>query len=160
MPYAGFWIRVGASLIDTIVLYIVLLIFTVIFGMGIGTMSGLGDAGDTAASGISVLMSLIFSLIFLVISVGYFVVLESGPWQATLGKKAVGIIVTDENGRRISQLRALGRYFAKILSGITLLIGYIMVAFTDKKQGMHDMVADTLVLKGKPGDHSTAGVFD
>lgn len=156
MPYAGFWIRVGASLIDTIVLYIVLSIFALIFGMGIGAMSGLGDAGDTAASGISVLIF----LIFLVIPVGYFVVLESGPWQGTLGKKAVGIIVTDANGGRISPLRALGRYFAKILSGIILLIGYIMVAFTDKKQGLHDMIADTLVLKGKPGDHSTVGVFD
>lgn len=64
---------------------------------------------------------------------------------------ALGLIVTDANGGRISFLRALGRYFAKILSGMILLIGYIMVGFTEKKQGLHDILASTLVVKGQPG---------
>jgi len=65
---------------------------------------------------------------------------------------ALGLIVTDMDGRRISVLRALGRYFAKFLSGLILFIGYIMVAFTDRKQGLHDLLASTLVVKGKPGE--------
>ncbi|NBS23526.1 MAG: hypothetical protein EBS78_06045 [Altererythrobacter sp.] len=79
----------------------------------------------------------------------------------TLGKIAVGIIVTDTNGNRITWLRALGRYFAKILSGIVLLIGHIMVAFTERKQGLHDMICSTLVVKGRPGEGSVdPTVFD
>ncbi len=156
MPYAGFWIRVGAYLIDTILLYIVQIIIAAMFGVSIGAMSGLGDAGEAAATG----MATVVSLIMVFLSIAYFVIMESGPWQATLGKKAVGIIVTDENGGRISPLRAIGRYLAKILSALILFIGFIMVAFTDKKQGLHDMICSTLVVKGQPGDHGTAGVFD
>lgn len=77
----------------------------------------------------------------------YFALLESSKMQATVGKLAIGLIVTDLNGQRISFGRATGRYFAKILSGLILLIGYIMVAFTQRKQGLHDMIANTLVYK-------------
>ena len=82
----------------------------------------------------------------------YFVLMESSAKQATLGKMALGLVVVDVDGNRISFLRALGRYFAKILSGIILLIGYIMVGFTERKQGLHDMIASTLVVKAAPGD--------
>ncbi|MCI0556277.1 MAG: RDD family protein, partial [Anaerolineae bacterium] len=61
-------------------------------------------------------------------------------------KMALGIVVTDMNGNRISFGRATGRYFGKILSGLIIYIGYIMVAFTEKKQGLHDMMASCLVL--------------
>ena len=73
--------------------------------------------------------------------------LESSANQATVGKMALGIQVTDLQGNRISFGRALGRTLAKILSGLILLIGYIMAAFTEKKQGLHDMIAGTLVVK-------------
>ena len=80
--------------------------------------------------------------------------------QATLGKKAMGLIVTNEHGARIGFGRATGRYFGKILSALILLVGYIMAAFTERKQALHDMIASTLVLKGKPGMTSTdPGVF-
>jgi uncharacterized RDD family membrane protein YckC len=59
----------------------------------------------------------------------------------------MGLVVTDMNGNRISFLRATGRYFAKILSALILLIGYIIAAFTARKQALHDMLASTLVLK-------------
>jgi uncharacterized RDD family membrane protein YckC len=73
--------------------------------------------------------------------------LESSSMQATLGKMALGLKVTDLNGKQISFGKATGRYFAKIISAIILLIGFIMVAFTEKKQGLHDMIAGTLVVK-------------
>jgi len=82
----------------------------------------------------------------------YFVLMESSAKQGTLGKMALGLVVTDTNGNRISPARALGRYFAKILSGAILMIGFIMVAFTERKQGLHDMLANTLVLRAKPGE--------
>ena len=75
----------------------------------------------------------------------YFAILESSSSQATPGKMALGIKVTDMNGDRISFARATGRHFAKWLSSI-LLIGYIMIALTAKKQGLHDLLASTLVV--------------
>ena len=77
----------------------------------------------------------------------YGALMESSPYQATLGKMALGMKVTDLYGNRISFARATGRHFAKYISMITLCIGFIMVGFTERKQGLHDMIAGTLVLK-------------
>jgi uncharacterized RDD family membrane protein YckC len=77
----------------------------------------------------------------------YFTILESSPKQATLGKMALGIVVTDLNGNRISFGRANGRYWSKIISSMILLIGYMMAGFTEKKQALHDIMAGTLVVK-------------
>lgn len=77
----------------------------------------------------------------------YFAGMESSARQATLGKSAMGLVVTGIDGNRISFLRATGRYFAKWLSAVILLIGYIMAAFTARKQALHDIIASTLVLK-------------
>lgn len=77
----------------------------------------------------------------------YFTAFEASSKQATPGKMALGIIVTDLKGNRISFGRANGRYWSKILSTAILLLGFIMIGFTEKKQGLHDIIADTLVLK-------------
>jgi len=74
--------------------------------------------------------------------------MESSNKQATLGKQALGIKVTTLDSQPISFAQATVRYFAKYLSTLIFLIGYIMVAFTDKKQALHDMLAKTLVVKG------------
>jgi uncharacterized RDD family membrane protein YckC len=71
--------------------------------------------------------------------------MESSSYQATLGKMIFGMKVTDLNGNRISFERATGRHFAKWLSAMVLGIGYIMVGFTERKQGLHDLLAGTLV---------------
>jgi uncharacterized RDD family membrane protein YckC len=76
----------------------------------------------------------------------YFTLMESSPRQATLGKMVVGIIVTTCDGRRISFLRANGRYFGKLLSALIFGIGFLMAGFTRKKQALHDMLADSLVI--------------
>src|ERR1041385_5605179 len=77
------------------------------------------------------------------LSIAYYVGFESSHWQATIGKRALGIIVTDMQGNRVSTLRALGRYLGKLLSALTLLIGFVMAGFTEKKQALHDMIAGT-----------------
>jgi uncharacterized RDD family membrane protein YckC len=76
----------------------------------------------------------------------YFALMESSSRQATLGKMALGIVVTDMDGKRISFGRAVGRNLGKIISSIILLIGYFMIAFTQKKQGLHDIVTKCLVV--------------
>mgnify|MGYP001792978832 FL=1 len=64
---------------------------------------------------------------------------------------AMGLIVTDQSRARLSYLHALGRFFAKFISLFVFLIGFVMVAFTERKQGLHDMVARTLVVRGSSG---------
>ena len=153
MNFAGFWIRVGAYLIDIIILGIAITILQTVTGINMGVNFD-PDLAPTGLEGEGA------SLLQLIIGIAYFAGLESSSWQATVGKKALGLVVVDTSGNRVSFLRALGRYLAKIVSAIILLIGYIMVAFTEKKQGLHDMIASTLVIKGKPGETAVAGVFD
>lgn len=77
----------------------------------------------------------------------WFTIPESSKWQATVGKKMLGLKVTDEKGERIGFGKANGRYWSKILSILILFIGFVMVAFTEKKQGLHDKMAGTFVVK-------------
>ena len=129
MEYAGFWRRVGAALIDGILV-----------GVVTGIVTAMTDAIDDDAG-------IVVQLLLFVAAYAYYAGFESSAYQATVGKMALGIQVTDLNGQRISFMRALGRNLAEILSALILLIGYIMVAFTEKKQGLHDMIAGTLVVK-------------
>jgi uncharacterized RDD family membrane protein YckC len=156
--YGGFWIRVAAYLIDTVVLMVAQWMVFAAFGVSVFGVTSLDpDAGELfSTSG-----GLIAYAITTIGAILYFVLMESSAKQGTLGKMALGLIVTDYNGNRITWLRALGRYFAKILSGIILLIGYIMIAFTDRKQGLHDLICSTLVLKAAPGQTGVdPSVFD
>ena len=82
----------------------------------------------------------------------YFGFMESSAWQATLGKRAVGIMVTDLDGHRISFARASGRYFASLLSQMIIYIGYIIGAFTERKQTLHDLIVSTVVVHGRPDE--------
>jgi len=147
--FGGFWRRVGAYLIDLIVVSIASGIIGSFFGVASAFQVAL--SGDETAA-----LNPLANVLSLAIGIGYFAGLESSSLQATLGKKALGMVVTDLSGNRIRFARALGRYFAKILSGVILMIGYIMVAFTERKQGLHDMIAGTLVHVGPPGGNHAA----
>ncbi|HKZ16739.1 MAG TPA: RDD family protein [Geobacteraceae bacterium] len=140
--YAGFWRRFLAFLIDAFILATVSFLFTASFFLTV--MSG----PDSKALGVTVLSNRIFSFLLHWL---YFTLMESSSKQATLGKMAIGIIVTDYNGQRISLLRANGRYFGKFLSAFIFGIGFIMAGFTRKKQALHDMLAETLVVMRRGG---------
>ncbi len=135
--YAGFWRRFMAIMIDEIILGAVALLFSVSYLLTI--MS----SPDFEAVKITMLSNKIFSLFLHWL---YFTLMESSSLKATLGKMAIGIIVTDYDGQRISFLRANGRYFGKFLSMLVFGIGFIMAGFTRKKQALHDMIAETLVV--------------
>jgi len=77
----------------------------------------------------------------------YYALFEASHFQATPGKMALGLVVTDETGHRIGFGRATGRYFAKLISALILYIGFMMAGWTEKKQALHDILASTLVLK-------------
>jgi uncharacterized RDD family membrane protein YckC len=131
--YAGFWRRFVAFLLDGLILGVVTVPLNIAFG---------GDDWYTeASSGARGIASVLGWL--------YYALMESSAKQATVGKMALGIIVTDMEGRRIGFGRATGRHFAKILSALILGIGFIMIAFTQRKQGLHDILAGTLVIEGQ-----------
>ena len=152
-PYAGFWLRVVAYLIDGIILgviYGVLFLIGIAF-VGVGSIESMARGmhnGDAEPPVAFVLMLIFISFLWLIASWIYHAYLESSPNQGTLGKMALGLIVTDLQGRRIGFGHATGRFFAKIITGlIPLGIGYMMAGFTEKKQALHDMIAATLVLR-------------
>ena len=116
--YAGFWKRFGAIIIDGFILAIINTILSII---------------------ISKYVSILTYWI-------YFAVLESSSSQATFGKMVIGIIVTDKDGNKISFDRATVRHFCKIISGMLLCMGFILAGVTQKKQALHDLIANTLVV--------------
>ncbi len=152
VTYAGFWKRFVAYLIDDLLLGLFsFLVFIPVFGiLGLG-VAGMGN-GDDVERSVGMLMGLIVGpllLAILAICVAgwlYFALMESSAKGATLGKMALGIRVTDLAGNRISFGRATGRYFGKIISSAILSIGYIMAAFTQQKQALHDIMAGCLVV--------------
>jgi uncharacterized RDD family membrane protein YckC len=147
--YAGFWRRFVAVIIDSIILAIGGFIIGAIFGAMIMICAFLGAMGtDISTIQAIARFGYIFDYILgLVLNWLYFTLFESSSKQATLGKRSLGIIVTDLSGNRISFGRANGRYWGKIVSAIILLIGFIMAGFTQKKQALHDIMAGTLVVK-------------
>jgi uncharacterized RDD family membrane protein YckC len=87
------------------------------------------------------------SVMGLILNWCYFAGMDSSPLRCTIGNWALGIYVTDLDGQRIDFARASGRFFGKIISGVLLGIGYIMAGITDRKQAMHDKMADCLVMR-------------
>jgi uncharacterized RDD family membrane protein YckC len=150
VQYAGFWKRLAATLIDGLILGALQTVIQVILmGIGVITVSDAQATPGTEEYGRYMSIVLILSGVMFVVQILYFAIMESSSRQATLGKMVLGIVVTDTDGKRISLGRAVGRNLGKIISTIILLIGYIMIAFTEKKQGLHDMMANCLVVVKK-----------
>jgi uncharacterized RDD family membrane protein YckC len=119
--YGGFGVRLAAALVDSVVIGVPLYLLQRSLGLYV------------------VLFALPLGL--------YGPIMESSRAQATVGKIAFGLIVTDTSYRRISFWRGLGRHFAKILSALVLYLGYVMVVFTPQKRALHDYIAGTVVLR-------------
>jgi uncharacterized RDD family membrane protein YckC len=144
IEYAEFFPRVGAALLDW--LFLGLMQCVPAFGMGFVFVMLAGGDQDAAQAAMAA-ANVCSQLLGFVIGLTYYVVLETSPKQGTWGKQIVGIKVTDLQGNRITVGRAFGRYFAKIITGCTLGIGFLMPLFTEKKQTLHDMIAGCLALK-------------
>ena len=142
--YAGFWKRFAAIFIDSMVLYP-----TTTFVTGVSYLKIVGNSEEPTNQQIFIVI-IIYTFINTIIQWMYCSLMESSATQGTLGKMALGIIVTDLNGNRISFRQATGRYFAKSISNLLLGIGYLMVFFTKRKQGLHDIMAKCLVTNKNP----------
>lgn len=129
----GFWARVVAAFVDGIVTFIVAIIVSFAFGIVMGIL-GVVEDGLTG------------NLIGICVPWLYCALMETSVLQATLGKLVIGAKVVDANGERLTFGRATGRHFAKCLSALLLCTGYLMVAFDERKRGLHDMIARTFVI--------------
>jgi uncharacterized RDD family membrane protein YckC len=137
-------VRLAAYIVDSVIVSIVT--YGVLFGLilVIALMYGSSSSSYNTVFAVIYILWLLFTIIFTLL---YFAYQESSPKQATIGKQLMGLVVTDYEGRIISFGTALGRYLAKILSALTLCIGFVMIGFTEKKQGLHDFIVKTYVVK-------------
>ena len=136
--YAGLWRRAVALAIDTILLWLGALPLGLLVAAGRGAAhAGVGTGGGRVAivglEGLGVWL--------------YFALLESSAWSATLGKRALGLRVTDSSGAHIRFGRATRRLAAKLVSAAPLGLGFLMAAFTARRQALHDLLAGTLVVR-------------
>jgi uncharacterized RDD family membrane protein YckC len=154
LVYAGFWPRVVAHILDNMIVSVPFVfiwfgIVVSVVGFGVFTQFAQQNATGPSAAFIGTVIILYLSLIlgrFILVWL-YHALLESGPHQSTWGKRALGLKVTSFTGGRISFGHASGRYFSTLITNMTMGIGYLMVAFTDRKQALHDMIAGTLVIR-------------
>lgn len=152
--YASFWTRVGAWVIDYLIL---LLPFTVVgMMMGVGAMASefIQNVQGNESAAIAAYAEAVRPVGYVFAAIGfiYYTFFESSKWQATPGKMALGIRVTDTAGRRVSLPRAAGRNAIRLVNAMGAFIPfvfYIVTAFTQRKQGVHDLLASTYVLVGR-----------
>ena len=145
-PYAGFWRRLVAVIIDGLILMFVTFPINLMLHIPVfGWMNQEEPNWDDLVTVIGASMTAI--AIGAAISWLYSAILESSKLQGTLGKMALNIKVTDLDGRRISFLRATGRHLGKFLSKTLLMIGYLIQPFTRRRQALHDLLAGTLVVR-------------
>lgn len=153
--FAGFWLRFIALIIDAFIIgcveFIVFVPLLAAMGIGfVGAISEMDTEDPESAIGMIVALAAAataYSILATGIQMIYYSIMESSKNQATLGKMVVGIKVTDMQGGRLDFTKALLRNLCKLISNFTLLIGYLMAGFTEKKQALHDMIAGTLVVK-------------
>jgi len=143
--YAGFWRRFLASLIDGILVSVACSQLNQVLNLILAQVIEVEDTEAGLWRFLAVWLAASLALC-LVLNWLYYAVMESSPWQATLGKRALGMVVTDLAGNRISFGRATGRLFARFISGIPLWLGYLIQPFTARRQALHDIIAGTLVV--------------
>lgn len=134
LVYVGFFKRLGAAAVDNFAILIIVFVFFVVAKL-------IDNLIFTEFSDIA--EEFIVGLVFLL----YYPILESSKLQGSLGKHLIGIKVVDKEGNRISFLRALMRFFLKFWSFIIAFLGFVSIAFTEKKQGLHDAITETYVVE-------------
>jgi uncharacterized RDD family membrane protein YckC len=143
--YSGFWKRFVAMIIDGFVFIPV----AVVMLASTGAFAVIAHPQDLQGI-VAAMFGVTIIAMFLMLIIGswlYHTLMESSHYQATLGKMMLGSIVTDLNGNRISFARANGRFFGKWVSGAVFNVGYLIAAFTEKKQALHDILAGCLVIQ-------------
>lgn len=133
MQYAGFWRRAASLLLDSVFVSL-LTIPVAIAGVALADVIGSGVA-------VALMYAISIGIVWL-----YYAMQESGPNQATWGKRIMGLVVSDMQGQRLSFGRAAGRHLGRFFSILLLYLGYVLALFTERRQTLHDKLAGTVVL--------------
>ena len=134
LVYAGFWERFFAFFIDIVIVVIFLEItMRIVFGSSQGAEETIVFRNN--------------GLLHFAVLTLYFAVMEISKWQGTVGKILLNVKVTDENGNKVTFIKSLIRNVSKLLSATALNMGFFMIAFTSRRQGLHDMIAHCLVVR-------------
>ncbi|MUG21849.1 RDD family protein [Paenibacillus macerans] len=152
--YAGFWKRFCAYILDLFVVNIIVLVITLIFSLidklflrFLMSFISLGIKQWFYFFEFYEWIGWITRLLLTAFGAWlYYAIMESSKWQGTFGKMALGIVVVNRRYERMSFLRASGRFWGRFLSVLSLYIGFIMAGFTEKKQALHDKIAQTYVV--------------
>jgi uncharacterized RDD family membrane protein YckC len=134
LEYAGFWRRILALMIDYVVIYLPILYVPYFAGSVLR-----GHLGYYKIVLVGIVIGLLISWL-------YWTICESSPWQASLGKRLMGICVTDVDGERLTFSQSGKRTLCKVLSLLPLGLGFVAAAFTAKKQTLHDLITDSVVV--------------
>jgi uncharacterized RDD family membrane protein YckC len=155
--YAGFWIRFVAYWIDGIILGIPFgIVFAIFLGGYFASLVASGNSGDTQAQAAAAIAAFTAMTGFIIFAIAanllYHVLFLRSGWQATPGKRLLGLCVVTQTGQRLSGLHALGRTLAAyfISGSLTLDIGYMLAGWNSEKKALHDMICGTRVIYGKP----------
>lgn len=127
--FAGFWIRVTAEGIDAVALGLITVVPTIALAFQVPEWA--------------------LELVSFFVAMAYYTIFQASGWQATPGKRMLGIHLITADGGRVGVGRAFARFWALLLSGLVLAIGYLMVAFTQEKTGLHDLICNTRVVHGR-----------
>jgi len=162
--YAGFWLRFGAWVIDYLILIVPFTVIAVSMGLGAIASSFMEQMKTDQVAAFQAYAEAMLPITYVLMVAGfvYYTLFEASKWQATPGKMAVGIRVTDTDGQRISLARSAGRNAVRLTNVLRFpvplpLICYVVAAFTQRKQGVHDLLAKTYVLTGR-ADQATGPV--
>jgi uncharacterized RDD family membrane protein YckC len=147
--YAGFWLRVVAFIIDSIVLSVLYLLVIIPLYDFLHPPAVFDP--DSAMQGPTLFQQVltpdVSQLVLILVGIMYYAIMEASRHQASLGKLALELKVTDADGRRLSLSKSVLRNASKLLSASLLLLGYLAAAFTRRKQALHDLIAGAIVLK-------------
>ena len=170
--YSSFWLRAGAWALD----YVILLVPSTLIAYALGVISAMQELMAKLSAGADTMQAMQSyadiakpaSLLIIALGFVYYAAFEASAWQATPGKRICGIHVTDMLGARLTPMRSIGRNAVRLTNALLFLIPlicYLAAAWTAKKQGLHDLLAGTLVVTGKPGtlvlpERRDDGAFD
>lgn len=149
VQYAGFWIRLLAYIIDVVVLECFAIAAGIVLGVVFVVAGVFGKVQPLNGHALPQAFVALFWIVGLVVTVGYNVYFNSGSWQATPGKRILGLHLVTTSGAPVGGWLAFGRWAAYALDGLTLYIGFMMIGWTREKTALHDIVCRTRVIYGK-----------
>lgn len=145
--YAGFWIRLLAWIVDQVIVAVGLGVLGGVVGIISGVVTALTMPGHHLSQGSSTVLQVASSVLSLILTYLYFILMTK-KYQATLGKRLCGLAVVRLDGAALDWNTVLARELVgRLLNGLTLNIGYLIVVFTKRKQGLHDFIAKTAVVR-------------